>query len=69
MPQLEKKLQMELSLTARVIACRFPFPSWIPDHISAQGIDTVWVYDMKTLNESSIKGLVGELKMVEELGS
>lgn len=69
MPQLEKKLQMELSLTARVIACRFTFPHWIPDNISGQGIDTVWAYDMKTVNESSITGSVGELKMVEQLGS
>ncbi|XP_040287627.1 ATP synthase subunit C lysine N-methyltransferase isoform X3 [Bufo bufo] len=62
MPKLEEKLKMELSLTARVIACRFPFPRWIPDHISGQGIDTVWVYDMKKLNESSITGLLGEFK-------
>ncbi|KAM3929814.1 ATP synthase subunit C lysine N-methyltransferase [Leptodactylus fuscus] len=54
MPQLEKKLQTELSLTARVIACRFPFPHWSPDHISGEGIDTVWVYDMSSLNESNI---------------
>ncbi|XP_044151065.1 ATP synthase subunit C lysine N-methyltransferase isoform X1 [Bufo gargarizans] len=62
MPKLEEKLKMELSLTARVIACRFPFPHWIPDHISGQGIDTVWVYDMKKLNERSITGLLGEFK-------
>ncbi|XP_040275712.1 ATP synthase subunit C lysine N-methyltransferase-like [Bufo bufo] len=61
MPKLEEKL-MDLSFTARAIACRFPFPRWIPDHISGQGIDTVWVYDMNKLNEISITGLLGEFK-------
>uniref|UniRef100_F6Q384 ATP synthase subunit C lysine N-methyltransferase n=1 Tax=Equus caballus TaxID=9796 RepID=F6Q384_HORSE len=31
MPQLEKKLELELEDNARVIACRFPFPHWTPD--------------------------------------
>ncbi|KAM6089291.1 ATP synthase subunit C lysine N-methyltransferase isoform 3-T3 [Chlamydotis macqueenii] len=47
MPQLEKKLEEELEYSARVIACRFPFPSWIPDHTTGEGIDTVWAYDLK----------------------
>ncbi|XP_044513814.1 ATP synthase subunit C lysine N-methyltransferase [Gracilinanus agilis] len=51
MPQLEKKLQLELEDDARVIACRFPFPHWIPDHITGEGIDTVWAYDTKTFRE------------------
>ncbi|XP_077125581.1 ATP synthase subunit C lysine N-methyltransferase isoform X3 [Ranitomeya variabilis] len=67
MPLLEKKLQVELSLTSRVVACRFPFPNWIPDHISGHGIDTVWVYDMKILDESSITGSERKLKNMEEL--
>ncbi|XP_036608517.1 ATP synthase subunit C lysine N-methyltransferase [Trichosurus vulpecula] len=55
MPQLEKKLQLELEDDARVIACRFPFPHWIPDHITGEGIDTVWAYDSKNFkgNEKS----------------
>ncbi|XP_036918894.1 ATP synthase subunit C lysine N-methyltransferase [Sturnira hondurensis] len=48
MPQLEKKLGLELRDDARVIACRFPFPHWIPDQVTGEGIDTVWVYDMST---------------------
>ncbi|NXA52074.1 F173B methyltransferase, partial [Nothocercus julius] len=48
MPQLEKKLEEELQHNARVIACRFPFPCWIPDRIAGEGIDTVWAYDLKT---------------------
>lgn len=47
MPQLEKKLEEELEYNARIIACRFPFPCWIPDHITGEGIDTVWAYDLK----------------------
>ncbi|XP_029421509.1 ATP synthase subunit C lysine N-methyltransferase isoform X2 [Nannospalax galili] len=48
MLQLEKKLELELEDDARVIACRFPFPHWTPDHIIGEGIDTVWAYDMST---------------------
>uniref|UniRef100_A0A3Q2HJU6 ATP synthase subunit C lysine N-methyltransferase n=1 Tax=Equus caballus TaxID=9796 RepID=A0A3Q2HJU6_HORSE len=33
MPQLEKKLELELEDNARVIACRFPFPHWTPDQL------------------------------------
>ncbi|XP_053570487.1 ATP synthase subunit C lysine N-methyltransferase [Bombina bombina] len=51
MPQLEEKLQMELQDTARVIACRFPFPHWVPDHICGEGVDTVWTYNFKTLKK------------------
>ncbi|CAH6787402.1 Atpsckmt [Phodopus roborovskii] len=48
MPQLEKKLELELEDDARVIACRFPFPHWTPNHTAGEGIDTVWAYDMST---------------------
>lgn len=48
MPQLEKKLELELEDNARVIACRFPFPHWTPDQVTGEGIDTVWAYDMST---------------------
>ncbi|KAM6374779.1 ATP synthase subunit C lysine N-methyltransferase isoform 2-T12 [Alca torda] len=47
MPELEKKLEEELECNARIIACRFPFPCWVPDHTTGEGIDTVWAYDMK----------------------
>lgn len=52
MPQLAKKLELELEDDARVIACRFPFPHWTPNQVSGKGIDTVWVYDMRTFRES-----------------
>ncbi|KAM6224396.1 ATP synthase subunit C lysine N-methyltransferase [Rhynchocyon petersi] len=48
MPQLEKKLKLELADDARVIACRFPFPHWTPDLVVGEGTDTVWVYDTRT---------------------
>ncbi|KAL7876260.1 hypothetical protein AOLI_G00112230 [Acnodon oligacanthus] len=48
MEQLEAKLQSELQPTAKVVACRFPFPTWTPDHVAGEGLDTVWVYDAKT---------------------
>ncbi|XP_028737861.2 ATP synthase subunit C lysine N-methyltransferase [Peromyscus leucopus] len=48
MSQLEKKLELELEDDARVIACRFPFPHWTPDHTTGEGIDTVWAYNMST---------------------
>ncbi|XP_043364406.1 ATP synthase subunit C lysine N-methyltransferase isoform X1 [Dermochelys coriacea] len=47
MPQLEKKLEEELDHNARVVACRFPFPHWMPDHTTGEGIDKVWAYDSK----------------------
>ncbi|XP_025723260.1 ATP synthase subunit C lysine N-methyltransferase isoform X3 [Callorhinus ursinus] len=49
MPQLEEKLMLELKDDARVIACRFPFPRWTPDHITGEGMDAVWAYDVSTV--------------------
>ncbi|KAG8523711.1 ATP synthase subunit C lysine N-methyltransferase [Galemys pyrenaicus] len=48
MPQLAKKLELELEDDARVIACRFPFPNWTPNQVTGEGIDTVWAYDVRT---------------------
>ncbi|XP_066216888.1 ATP synthase subunit C lysine N-methyltransferase isoform X2 [Saccopteryx leptura] len=52
MPQLQKKLELELEGDARVIACRFPFPNWTPDQVTGEGIDTVWAYDRSTFRGS-----------------
>uniref|UniRef100_A0A8C7HPD2 ATP synthase subunit C lysine N-methyltransferase n=1 Tax=Oncorhynchus kisutch TaxID=8019 RepID=A0A8C7HPD2_ONCKI len=41
MDKLEGKLQTELQSTAKVVACRFPFPTWAPDGTAGEGIDTV----------------------------
>lgn len=48
MDQLELKLANELPSTAKVVACRFPFPTWVPELTAGEGIDTVWVYDANT---------------------
>lgn len=48
MEQLEVKLQTELQSSAKVVACRFPFPTWTPNDVAGEGIDTVWVYNAKT---------------------
>ncbi|XP_061792498.1 ATP synthase subunit C lysine N-methyltransferase [Nerophis lumbriciformis] len=45
MDQLELKLEKELPRCAKVVACRFPFPNWVPEHTAGEGIDTVWVYE------------------------
>ncbi|RVE61691.1 hypothetical protein OJAV_G00172920 [Oryzias javanicus] len=51
MNQLELKLAHELPSTAKVVACRFPFPTWVPECTAGEGIDTVWVYDAKTFKK------------------
>ncbi|KAM9350072.1 ATP synthase subunit C lysine N-methyltransferase-like [Symphorus nematophorus] len=57
MEQLELKLASELPSTAKVVACRFPFPTWVPEHTAGEGIDTVWVYDAKTFKSHPQHGL------------
>ncbi|XP_074755606.1 ATP synthase subunit C lysine N-methyltransferase isoform X2 [Athene noctua] len=57
MPQLEKKLEEEVECNARIIACRFPFPCWIPDCTVGEGIDTVWAYDLKHSRGCETKSL------------
>lgn len=44
MPELEAKLHREVDANTYVVACRFPFPTWIPDSIVGSGVDTVWLY-------------------------
>ena len=44
MPALEAKLARELSTSSRVVACRFPFPSWRPESELGAGVDRVWIY-------------------------
>lgn len=57
MDQLELKLASELPSTAKVVACRFPFPTWVPEHTTGEGIDTVWVYDAKTFKSHLQRGM------------
>ena len=44
MGELETKLERELAPGARVVACRFKFPTWTPDQEIGAGVDTVWTY-------------------------
>ncbi|XP_048466806.1 ATP synthase subunit C lysine N-methyltransferase isoform X2 [Rhincodon typus] len=53
MTSLEEKLQRELRSNARVVACRFPFPSWMAVCESGKGIDTAWLYDAKSFKTPS----------------
>jgi len=60
MDQLELKLASELPSTAKVVACRFPFPTWVPEHTAGEGIDTVWLYDAKTFKSHLQHGMTGK---------
>uniref|UniRef100_A0A8C5C4V3 FATP synthase c subunit lysine N-methyltransferase n=1 Tax=Gadus morhua TaxID=8049 RepID=A0A8C5C4V3_GADMO len=62
--QITEKLErnVDLQSTARVVACRFPFPSWVPDQMAGEGIDTVWVYDAKTFKTP----LQGQTRQTED---
>ncbi|XP_043545933.1 ATP synthase subunit C lysine N-methyltransferase [Chiloscyllium plagiosum] len=55
MKSFEEKLQSELKSNARVVACRFPFPSWMAVRESGKGIDTAWLYDAKSFKTTGKK--------------
>lgn len=44
MDDLEKKLDRELCQGSKVVACRYPFPTWTQSHTIGDGIDAVWTY-------------------------
>ncbi|NXF98244.1 F173A methyltransferase, partial [Eubucco bourcierii] len=52
-PALATKLLAELPDEARVVAGRFPFPSWTPSSTLGQGLEQVWAYDMKEVRQAS----------------
>ncbi|NWR87482.1 F173A methyltransferase, partial [Furnarius figulus] len=51
-PPLAAKLLAELPDGARVVAGRFPFPSWTPSSTLGQGLEQVWAYDMKEVRRA-----------------
>ncbi|NXC34016.1 F173A methyltransferase, partial [Campylorhamphus procurvoides] len=58
-PPLAAKLMAELPDGARVVAGRYPFPSWTPSSTLGQGLEQVWAYDMKEVRravQSSAQG-------------
>ncbi|XP_054624458.1 ATP synthase subunit C lysine N-methyltransferase [Dunckerocampus dactyliophorus] len=57
MDQLELKLEKELPSCAKVVACRFPFPNWVPEHTVGEGVDTVWVYDAQSFKSHMHLGM------------
>ncbi|XP_023792865.1 protein FAM173A [Cyanistes caeruleus] len=52
-PPLATKLLAELPDDARVVAGRFPFPSWSPSCTLGQGLEQVWAYDMKEVRREA----------------
>ncbi|XP_069665804.1 adenine nucleotide translocase lysine N-methyltransferase [Haliaeetus albicilla] len=52
-PPLATKLLAELPDEARVVAGRFPFPSWTPASTLGQGLEQVWAYDMKEVRRAA----------------
>lgn len=47
MADLEKKFLRESPNGSNIVACRFPLPNLIPIKTIGNGIDTVWVYEIK----------------------
>ncbi|NXM73126.1 F173A methyltransferase, partial [Serilophus lunatus] len=58
-PPLATKLLAELPDGARVVAGRFPFPSWTPSSTLGQGLEQVWAYDMKEVRRAAQGGARG----------
>ncbi|NXY59524.1 F173A methyltransferase, partial [Callaeas wilsoni] len=61
-PPLATKLLAELPDDARVVAGRFPFPSWSPSSTLGQGLEQVWAYDMKEVRREA-QGSVQESRV------
>ncbi|XP_033009999.1 ATP synthase subunit C lysine N-methyltransferase isoform X2 [Lacerta agilis] len=66
MLQLEKKLGEELAVDARVIACRFPFPHWRPNHSFGEGIDAVWAYDSESFRMKEENDLIKTKRILSD---
>ncbi|NP_001086333.1 adenine nucleotide translocase lysine methyltransferase L homeolog [Xenopus laevis] len=49
---LESKLLAELPDEARVVAGRFPLPTWTPSAVIGEGIDRAWAYDIQSVREA-----------------
>ncbi|XP_021267086.1 protein FAM173A isoform X2 [Numida meleagris] len=58
-PPLAAKLLAELPDEARVVAGRFPFPSWTPSSTMGQGLEQAWAYDMKEVRRAARSGTEG----------
>lgn len=47
MGDLEHKLVAESKGNSKIIACRFPLPNSEPIKVIGDGVDMVWLYDLK----------------------
>lgn len=47
MNDLERKLLEEAREDSKIIACRFPLPNMKANRIVGEGIDTVWLYELR----------------------
>ncbi|XP_077393256.1 ATP synthase subunit C lysine N-methyltransferase isoform X2 [Festucalex cinctus] len=61
MDKLELKLENELPSTSKVVACRFPFPNWVPEHTTGEGVDTVWVYNAESFQSLRHSGVAKKI--------
>ncbi|XP_053326857.1 adenine nucleotide translocase lysine N-methyltransferase [Spea bombifrons] len=50
---MESKLLAELPADARVVAGRFPLPTWTPSSIVGEGVDRVWAYDVQAVRQTT----------------
>ncbi|XP_068102545.1 adenine nucleotide translocase lysine N-methyltransferase isoform X2 [Hyperolius riggenbachi] len=50
---LEKKMLEELPDDTRVVAGRFPLPSWAPSTVIGEGAERAWAYDMRTVRQAA----------------
>ncbi|XP_062999053.1 adenine nucleotide translocase lysine N-methyltransferase-like isoform X3 [Elgaria multicarinata webbii] len=46
-PLLERKLLSELPDEACVVAARFPFVNWTPNHFAGDGLERAWAYNIR----------------------
>eukprot|EP00112_Aurelia_sp_Birch-Aquarium-sp1_P021025 Seg5556.1 transcript_id=Seg5556.1/GoldUCD/mRNA.D3Y31 product="Protein N-lysine methyltransferase FAM173B" protein_id=Seg5556.1/GoldUCD/D3Y31 len=51
MPTLKEKLANEIDNNCKVIACRFPIPTWTEIDSINEGIDSVWLYSADSFKE------------------
>ena len=51
MPTLKEKLAEEIDKNCKVIACRFPIPTWTEIDSIDEGIDSVWLYSFDSFKD------------------
>ncbi|XP_064318231.1 adenine nucleotide translocase lysine N-methyltransferase isoform X2 [Phalacrocorax carbo] len=64
-PPLAAKLLAELPDEARVVAGRFPFPSWTPTSTLGQGMEQVWAYDMKEVRRAAQREALSHSSLIK----